>query len=107
MTLCASRNASPRSLRADVDQLAAIAVAYGAVVGLLVVERVSAGARAVQYRVERDSAQTQADRMRLELVHLARDIARMREAACRCHADDIVRMADAADQRIDGALGNG
>ncbi len=88
------------------DQLAAIAVAYGAVVGLLVVERVTAGARAVQYRVERDSAQVQADRMRLELVHLARDIARMREAACRCHADDIVRLADAADQRIDGALGS-
>lgn len=104
---CVSRNASLRSLRADVDTLAAIAVGYGAVVALLVVERVSAGARAVQYRVERDSAQTQADRMRLELVHLARDIARMREAACRCHADDIVRLADAADKRIDGALGSG
>lgn len=89
------------------DLIAAIAVGYVAVVTLLVVERVSAGARAVQYRVERDSAQAHADRMRLELVHLARDIARMREAACRCHADDIVRMADAADQRIDGALGSG
>lgn len=76
-----------------------------AVVTLLAIERIAAGARAAQYRVERDAAQLQADRLRCELVHLARDLAAIRAAGCRCHADDIVALADACDRRIDAAMG--
>lgn len=76
-----------------------------AVVALLVIERIGAGARAAQYRVERDALQLQADRLRAELVHLARDLATIRAAGCRCHADDIVALADACDRRIDAAMG--
>lgn len=75
-----------------------------AVVLLLTIERISAGARAAQYRVERDAAQLQADRLRCELVHLARDLATIRAAGCRCDAGDIVALADACDRRIDAAM---
>lgn len=76
-----------------------------AVVSLLTIERIAAGARAAQYRVERDALQLQADGLRAELVHLARDLATIRAAGCRCHADDIVALADACDRRIDAAMG--
>ena len=86
------------------DSLPLLSAALAAVI-LLTVERVAAGARAAQYRVERDAAQLQADSLRAELVHLARDLARIRAAGCRCHADDIVALADACDRRIDAAMG--
>ena len=85
-------------------ELLAILVPAVGVLVVLVIERVSAGARAAQYRVERDAAQVQADRLRCELVHLARDVASIRASACRCHADDIVAIADSCDRRIDDAM---
>jgi hypothetical protein len=87
-----------------VGELLAILVPAIGVLVVLVIERVSAGARAAQYRVERDAAQVQADRLRCELVHLARDLATIRASACRCHADDVVVLVDACDRRIDAAM---
>jgi hypothetical protein len=70
----------------------------------LLVERVAAGARAAQYRVERDAAQLQADRMRLGLLHMARDVARLRAEASSCRCEELVRLADEIDAEIDSAM---
>lgn len=88
----------------DVVEMLPALVACISTCVMLVIERVAAGSRAAQYRVERDTAQATVDRLRVELLHLARDVARLRAEACRCHCEELVRLADEVDAQIDAAL---